>query len=919
MGLLPLEFSDCILDSPYFRENLRAHEKELDRTSSEMKGIIKDIQDVVEAAKLLSKAKRTLGKSLASFRFDCIGSYLTDDEIVISNSLKEFARFLSLVEEEMDRMLEHSYEKFIVPLVNFRKEQIGSVRKTKKEFDKCTTKSCSVQDRYINLSSKREESLSEASEAVRLEAKNLQSSSLEYVYLLQVVQERKKFEFAESVLCFVRSWANYYEHGHSVGLDFSKYVEDLKTRIQKSRENYSITIERYDTFKRSMLDRIDPGVFNKMYTRQGYLYACKKSKLGGYAWLKLYCQYQAKTKILTMIPYNQLNGKITTTETVRVSSCTCKEEPLEKFRFVVMGEDVNESGGGSSGSSSPMSYTFQALTDWERKQWVEALGGTWPAVNTLQRIRADSVEDNLNSMAFTFLKDCLSELERRGLKDEGLYRVGGVVSKVKHLLNSGLDPQLGENPLVLSDAKLWESKTLASAVKQYFRDLNKPLMTHHCYSAFIEAVKRDSEEERICEIRGILRRLPHSNQEILKVLIKHLHRVSLKNEFNLMTAANLGVCFGPTLLRPREESVASIMDIKFCNEVIEILIENCESFFAFEPGSSGENESQKNNGYRKCSVPEEILSRNARGNSVPKRTHSFSSFSQISTNSLPDIKEFGSPESKVGSRLTEEEEYNSPHCAPKSKNEDLMASLELMTSLAADLPNNSFSTLKRSWTVNDKKINKKPPLPKVSLLSPILLSNKLHGESRRVRKISYPAIVVPTVVTIPPNRSPVSSLSATSIPEDVHEKSSDLISVESSSSSMTTNSGSKYDNMRFDDLRSRDGDDENDDSEEEMTDDYSLAEEDEEVDKQILFADSGGDSISDDSNSLKRNSFLRRNKRRTPGIFLESGGDRRLRKTSSCSSNTNEDFELDKKGTHQKQTQLTFLQKMLSTGQTTDV
>ena len=47
-----------------------------------------------------------------------------------------------------------------------------------------------------------------------------------------------------------------------------------------------------------------------------------------------------------------------------------------------------------------------------------------------------------------------------------------------------------------------------------------------------------------------------------------------------MTASNLGVCFGPTLLRPKEETVASIMDIKFSNQVVEILIENCDTFFA---------------------------------------------------------------------------------------------------------------------------------------------------------------------------------------------------------------------------------------------------------------------------------------------------------------------------------------------------
>ena len=208
------------------------------------------------------------------------------------------------------------------------------------------------------------------------------------------------------------------------------------------------------------------------------------------------------------------------------------------------------------------------MSEYERKHWVEAMGGTWPAINTLQRIRADSVEENLNSMAFTFLKDCLAELENRGLTDQGLYRVGGVVSKVKKLLNVGLDPQSGDTPLALSDPKQWESKTIASAVKQYFRDLNKPLMTHHLYTHFIEAIKHETENERLQELQLVINKLPIASREILKVLIRHLHKVASKSETNLMTASNLGVCFGPTLLRPREETVASIMDIKFCNEVI---------------------------------------------------------------------------------------------------------------------------------------------------------------------------------------------------------------------------------------------------------------------------------------------------------------------------------------------------------------
>lgn len=56
-----------------------------------------------------------------------------------------------------------------------------------------------------------------------------------------------------------------------------------------------------------------------------------------------------------------------------------------------------------------------------------------------------------------------------------------------------------------------------------------------------------------------------------------------------MTVANLGVVFGPTLLRPQEETVAAIMDIKFQNIVIEILIENHEKVMAFLASFSAVN------------------------------------------------------------------------------------------------------------------------------------------------------------------------------------------------------------------------------------------------------------------------------------------------------------------------------------------
>lgn len=51
MGLQPLEFSDCYLDSPWFRERVRAHEAELERTNKFIKELIKDGKSLIAATK----------------------------------------------------------------------------------------------------------------------------------------------------------------------------------------------------------------------------------------------------------------------------------------------------------------------------------------------------------------------------------------------------------------------------------------------------------------------------------------------------------------------------------------------------------------------------------------------------------------------------------------------------------------------------------------------------------------------------------------------------------------------------------------------------------------------------------------------------------------------------------------------------
>jgi hypothetical protein len=100
-------------------------------------------------------------------------------------------------------------------------------------------------------------------------------------------------------------------------------------------------------------------------------------------------------------------------------------------------------------------------------------------------------------------------------------------------------------------------------------------MTFDLHNHFINAAKVTDLQQRINHIHFYVYKLPETHYRMLEMIIRHLRRVADHSPENLMTVGNLGVCFGPSLLRPKEETMAAIMDIKFCNVVVEMLIANC--------------------------------------------------------------------------------------------------------------------------------------------------------------------------------------------------------------------------------------------------------------------------------------------------------------------------------------------------------
>uniref|UniRef100_A0A8C2X8Z1 Rho GTPase activating protein 42a n=1 Tax=Cyclopterus lumpus TaxID=8103 RepID=A0A8C2X8Z1_CYCLU len=524
----------------------------------------------------LSLAVQRFSQSLQEFQFECIGDAETDDEISIAQSLKEFSQLLSTMEEERKRLIQNADDVLISPLERFRKEQIGAVKEGKKQFDKETERYYSVLEKHLSLSSKKKESqLHEADSQMSKDRQVFYDASLQYVFKIQEVQERKKFEFVEPLLAFLQGLFTFYHEGYELASEFEPYKQQLQFNLQNARKNFESTRAEVERLMKRIRSAEEDFKAPSCFTMEGYLYIQEKRPLGS-VWTRYYCTYEKSSKVFTMSntearPASRQNGLVNgTPEMFKLRSCVRrKTESIDK-RFCFDIEVVERHG----------VITLQALCEANRRLWMEAMDGKEP-IYTLPSLLSKKEETFLNKAGFNFVKKCIELVETRGITTLGLYRIGGVNSKVQRLMTTSTAP----TDMQL-DADAWDNKTITSGLKNYFRCLAEPVLTYRLHKEFIKAAKYDNQKYRVRAIHALVHKLPEKNRAMLDILTNHLLMVSSHSDQNLMTVSNLGMIFGPTLMRSQEETVAAMMNIKFQNIVVEIIIENHHKIFGEAPDLS---------------------------------------------------------------------------------------------------------------------------------------------------------------------------------------------------------------------------------------------------------------------------------------------------------------------------------------------
>lgn len=89
------------------------------------------------------------------------------------------------------------------------------------------------------------------------------------------------------------------------------------------------------------------------------------------------------------------------------------------------------------------------------------------------------------------------------------------------------------------------------------------------YESTIAIAELQDEGERAQQLRLAVAKLPFERYAVLRYVVEFLTDVQLFAATNQMTSSNLSIIFGPALLHPRDDAMASAaylnqMPVRFC-------------------------------------------------------------------------------------------------------------------------------------------------------------------------------------------------------------------------------------------------------------------------------------------------------------------------------------------------------------------
>ncbi|CAM4515709.1 unnamed protein product [Leuciscus chuanchicus] len=167
------------------------------------------------------------------------------------------------------------------------------------------------------------------------------------------------------------------------------------------------------------------------------------------------------------------------------------------------------------------------------------------------------------------VRSCVEEVERRGMTEEGIYRISGASSEIQ-ALKYAFNTNYRE---AVSKLRSIDVNAVTGTLKLYFRELPLTLIPSEQFKELSDALDIADPYLRADSMLTLLQALPDVNRNTLLFLLHHLRRVAERKEENKMSLSNLATVFGPSLLRPPVARVDISQEVEVQVQVIFLYLQ----------------------------------------------------------------------------------------------------------------------------------------------------------------------------------------------------------------------------------------------------------------------------------------------------------------------------------------------------------
>lgn len=164
---------------------------------------------------------------------------------------------------------------------------------------------------------------------------------------------------------------------------------------------------------------------------------------------------------------------------------------------------------------------------------------------------------------------CITYIRTYAMQTPGIFRVSPNNAELQSVR------KLYKSPIEVIDLKKKTTSphTVAALLKLWLQLLPEPLLSFQCYSDLMDLFRNVPAEARMRHISVFLNQLNQQRRPIVTFLFQFLHELSQNSETNKMTPSNLGIVFGPNLLKPKVQDQSTMLD-RTNVEIVEFLVEH---------------------------------------------------------------------------------------------------------------------------------------------------------------------------------------------------------------------------------------------------------------------------------------------------------------------------------------------------------